>query len=323
MTEPSAPDVDVVLTCYNDGQYINQAVRSILNQTVAARIGRIVLADDGSGKETISVLKQIEADEPDVSVIFGPGGAGPAEQRNRAIAATAAPFVAILDADDYWAPRKLEYQLPILQADPAIGLVYSDYFAFPSENADAARRAGAADLADAEDQTRAFFLCDPPILPSTVVLRRAAFDRAGGFDPTIRMFEETDLWLRLSRICRFGFAAEPLVYKRYHAESLTGSQQDKMSDHAFIALKAVAYDPELLGLVPRRLSERARKLGNHRFLQGDAAEAARLLRLAMKLDPLNIRVVPYWAAAALAPRLSYRLLGRALRRRRLAMGAEQ
>ena len=169
--------------------------------------------------------------------------------------------------------------------------------------------------------SHAYFLNDPPIIPSTTVIRRSDFEKAGWFDATIRLFEDTDMWLRLAQICRFGCVDVPLIYKRYHVRSLTGRQRDLMPDHAYIAMKAVSYDLSLLPLLPRRLSERARKLGNHRFLQGDAEEAARLLRLAIQLQPFNLRAWSSWAVAALVPNLSYRLLSGRVRRRRRRSGS--
>lgn len=323
MTSKDEPSVDVVLSCYNEGSYIGQAIRSILNQTQRDRLGRIVVADDGSGPDTTDVLKDIETWDPKVSVLYGRGGAGPAAQRNLAIASTDAPYVAILDGDDYWTETKLEQQLPLLDADLGLGLIYSDYYAFPADNPGVARRAGATNITGTANQSHAYFLCDPPILPSTVTLRRSIIDRVGGFDPAIRMFEETDLWFRMAQICRFGFVDAPLLYKRYHPESLTGGRRDLMPEHTFVAMKAVSHDPTLLPFLPHRLSERARKLGGHRFLQGDIKEAARLLHLAVQLQPFNIRAWPAWAAAALVPNLSYRLIGAKLRRRRRALGIEK
>ena len=60
-----------------------------------------------------------------------------------------------------------------------------------------------------------------------------------------------------------------------------------MAHHALVAFKAAAVDPKLMPIVTRRLGERARKLGNQRFLVGDFEDAARLTRLAVQLDALN------------------------------------
>ena len=323
MTQSLNGTVDVILTCYEEGAYIGQAVRSILDQTWSDRIGRIIIADDGSTADTVEVLKAIEGLDPRILILYGPGGVRLPGQRNLALRESRSEYFAILDGDDYWVPDKLERQLPLLDGDDRIGLVYSDYFAFPDGRPEAARRAGVIDLGNAKNLSHSYFLHDPPIIPSTTVIRRSFFEEAGRFDAAIRLFEDTDMWLRLAQICRFGCVDVPLVYKRYHVQSLTGGQRDLMADHTCIAMKAVCYDFSLLPLLPRRLSERARKLGNHRFLQGDAEEAARLLRFAIQLQPFNLRAWSSWAMAALVPNLSYRLLSGRLHRRRQSLGIEQ
>lgn len=309
--------VSVIMTCYNEGRHIGAAVRSILDQTQAERIADIVIADDGSAAETIAILQDVVTWDPRIRVLFGSGGAGPAAQRNRAIAESTAPLIAILDGDDLWTPDKLEKQLPVLERDPAIGLVYTDFFAFTEDNLAGARRAGIIEIGRSADLMREYFLNDPPILPSTVILRRTAFEAVSGFDPHIRVFEETDFYLRLSRVCRFGFVGVPLLYKRNRAASITGGRTDLMAHHAFVALKAAALEPRLFGLVPTRLAERARKLGSQRYLVGDLGLARQLLGLALRLAPLSPRT---WAVfllvrlpAPLSDTLRRRLFARKLR----------
>jgi glycosyltransferase involved in cell wall biosynthesis len=321
MTDTSA--IDVILTCYNEGAYIGAAVRSVLDQTRADLIARIVIADDGSAPDTVAVLRDIEGWDPRITVLYGPGGAGLPAQRNLALGHCSAPFFAILDGDDLWTPEKLAVQLPLLEADARVGLVYGDFFSFPDEDLSSARRAGVLDITGAGDLTRAYFLNDPPIIPSTALIRRAPFDACGGFDAAIRVFEDTDLYVRLSRVCRFALVNQPLLYKRYRGTSITGGRKDLMAHHALVALKAAAEEPRLLSLVPKRLAERARKLGNHRFLLGDSAGAATLLRFAVRLDALNLRAWSSLAIAALVPGLTYRLLGDRLKARRAALGIQE
>ena len=103
MTNKNHPNVDIVITCFNEGRYVEEAVHSVLQQTCADRVDRIVIADDGSETETVSILKRIEADQPKVSVIFGPGGAGPADQHagllpgERGLALRVPDHAAVLD----------------------------------------------------------------------------------------------------------------------------------------------------------------------------------------------------------------------------------
>ena len=313
--------VAVIMTCFNEGPHIGAAVRSVLQQTRADVIDSIVIADDGSNSETVAVLRSIEKWDTRIRVLYGPGGAGLPAQRNLASRSTSAPLLAILDGDDLWRPDKLERQLPAMSNDAQIGLVYSGYFAFSGGDLRTAERANVRDISAEPDLARAYFLNDPPIIPSTTLIRRSAFDACGGFDATIRVFEDTDLYLRLARIAKFRFVDAPLLYKRNTTTSITGSRRDLMAHHALVAFKAASHEPRLLPLVARRLAERARKLGNHRFVLGELEEARQLQALAIRLDPLNLRAWASFLATTSLARPALRLVATRMKSRRLALGA--
>lgn len=312
--------VDVVITCFNEGQYIEDAVQSVLDQTILDRVHSIFIVDDGSTKTTIEVLNDISNLDSRIKIDFGPGGNGVSAQRNLAISKGSAHYIAILDGDDIWEPDKLAQQIDLLDKRSEIGLVYSDYYMFADSDRGSQRRANATDLSQAMNQTQAYFLCDPPIIPSSTIIRRTVVESIGGFDENIRMFEDSDLWIRLSRISRFGFVNKPLIKKRYHKASLTGANMNVMPYHTEIALKAVRYDPDLLEFVPRRLAERARKLGNQFYLLRDTSAARRTLRLSIALYAFNPRSWASYLVVLLIPNLSYRVLKSRLEARRRALG---
>ncbi|WP_165799503.1 glycosyltransferase family 2 protein [Sphingomonas oleivorans] len=311
----------VIMTCYNEGPYIEAAVRSVLDQTRADVIDRIVIADDGSAPDTIAVLHAIEALDPRIEVIYGEGGLGLPGNRNLAATRCTSPYLAILDGDDLWTPDKLEKQLPLLDRDAGVGLVYADYYTFPNQDLSAARAAGVLDITRNTDLTLTYFLNDPPIIPSTILLRRDAFEAAGRFDAAVRVFEDTDFYLRLSRVCRFALVDAPLLYKRNRTTSITGGRKDLMAHHAYVAFKFAAEETRLLPIVPRRLAERARKLGNYKFLAGDREGAVAHLRLATKLDAWNIRAWTSWVVASFLAGPANLLLKPLLSARRAAIGS--
>jgi glycosyltransferase involved in cell wall biosynthesis len=298
--------ITVALTCFNEGPYIGAAVRSVLAQTRSDLVESIIIADDGSDPKTVATLREIEAWDSRIKVLYGRGGNGLPAQRNLAFSHGQGTLLAILDGDDLWAPRKLELQLPHFD-DASVGLSYTGYFTFEGQAPVDPQRAPVRDVTDAADLTRHYFLNDPPIIPSTTLMRRSAFEACGGFDASIRVFEDSDLYIRLSRTARFAFLPEPLLYKRTRAASITGGRRDLLAHHALVALKAAADEPRLLPLVARRLAERARKLGNQRLLAGDVEDARRLLRFGRSLDPLNAGI---WASlvAAAFPRPARRLM---------------
>jgi len=315
MTVPAARPVAVIMTCYNEGPYIGEAVRSVLDQRRSDLIREIVIADDGSDEQTRSALREIESWDPRVRVMYERGGNGLPRQRCLAIAATTAPYLAILDGDDFWTPEKLAVQVGLLEEKPDVGLVYGRFYTFPDGNIGSAQLAPTLDITDYEDLSRTYFLNDPPIIPSTTLLRRTAYDASGGFDPEVRVFEDTDFFLRIARVTRFAFVSEPVLYKRNRRTSITGGRKDLMAHHAFVALKAAASDSTLLPLVPRRLAERARKLANHQFIAGNAQEARALSALAVRLGPSGAGNWVSWALARLPSGLAEQLLSTIFARR--------
>src|SRR6185369_4236019 len=288
----------VIMTCYNEGAYIEAAVRSVLAQTVQCVIDKIVIADDGSDQATRDILSEIAHWDDRIDILYGEGGLGLPSNRNRAANRCRAPYLAILDGDDIWEATKLEKQLALMRADGSIGLVYTGFSTFSDGDISTARPARILDITGASDLSLTYFLNDPPIIPSTILVRKTAFDAIGGFDPSIPVFEDTDFYLRISRHCGFGLVDEPLLLKRNRKTSITGGRPDLMMHHARVAFKFATTEPRMMPRVPRRLAERARKLGNQKFLMGDQAGAIAHLRLATKLDIWNFRAWFSWVVAS-------------------------
>jgi len=299
MSNASSGIVAVVVTCYNEGPFIGAAIRSVLNQTAVHAIGEIIVADDGSDNETLAVLKEIEKWDVRIKVVYGPGGKRQAAQRNMAVQSTLLPYIAFLDGDDLWAPEKLSAQLQTCHDNPSAGLVYTGFSNFSDPDAGNARPARLVDITGADDLALEYFVNDPPILPSTVLIRRDVYTAAGGMDPTIHCFEETEFYLRIAPHTRFACLKTPLVLKRNRASSITGGRRDLLAFHAFVALKASAENPNLMPQVPARIAERARKLANQHFLAGDLGGAKIVSAFAVRLVPWKANSWVSWILARL------------------------
>lgn len=312
--------IAVIMTCYNEGAYIGAAVKSVLEQTRADMIKQIVIADDGSDAETLEALREVEQLDERILVLHSAGGLGVGGQRCKAIAQTDASVLAVLDGDDFWTKDKLEKQVDILERQPKVGLVYSDFFVFSGDDLSSARRAGVLDISKVDDLGMHYFLNDPPIIPSTTLIRRSAYEQCGGYDASIRVFEDSDFCFRAARVTRFALVDAPLLYKRTRGSSITGGNKYLMAHHAFVAMKAAGDDPRLLSLVPKRLAERARKLGNHKFFLGDNDSARNFLALSVRLNPLNWRAWMSYIAISISPETAMKLLGAKGNERRASLG---
>jgi glycosyltransferase involved in cell wall biosynthesis len=113
--------VSVVIPCYRCKQTIERALHSVLYQTWLP--AEILLVDDGSGDGTLELLYRLERNyAPKVRVIFLAINSGAGFARNAGWEASSQPWLAFLDADDAWHPRKLEIQWNWITSKPDVAL---------------------------------------------------------------------------------------------------------------------------------------------------------------------------------------------------------
>jgi glycosyltransferase involved in cell wall biosynthesis len=128
MTEAESREtrVTVIITTYNYGRFILEAIQSVLAQTTTADL-QIIVVDDGSTDETPDVLARVK--DPRVEIVRTPNK-GISGARNEALARAKGDFIAFLDGDDRWAPHKLEYQLDVMRSEPDMAAVFTNFVRF-------------------------------------------------------------------------------------------------------------------------------------------------------------------------------------------------
>lgn len=210
----SQPLVSVVIATYNMGQYINQAIDSILQQTWNHL--EIIVVDDGSTDNTVDVMAAYK-DNPKVVYIKNENQGQP-KAKNCGIKNTKGDFIAFCDADDLWEPHKLEIQMPLF-ANPKVGVVYSEvsnidehnhrYIKEPNET----RHVGIVTN---------FMLIENFVPFGTSVIRRACIEKNGIFDEEFRMGIDWDLWLRYSLDWEFAYTPErTYIYRVWSGQMST------------------------------------------------------------------------------------------------------
>jgi glycosyltransferase involved in cell wall biosynthesis len=121
-------DVTAVIPCYNDGPYIQEAVDSLLNQTIVP--DKIIIVDDGSNVLTRSIIQKIN--HPIISIIYQEN-LGVAAARNNAISKVETTFVLTLDADDIFEPTFIEKALAAIKTVSNIVAVCCHYKKFKNK----------------------------------------------------------------------------------------------------------------------------------------------------------------------------------------------
>jgi glycosyltransferase involved in cell wall biosynthesis len=220
------PAVSIVLATYNYGRYLAGALDSALGQSLKDL--EIIVVDDGSTDETKEVMVPYLGN-PRVRY-FGIEHAGQPAAKNFGIRLARAPFIAFLDADDLWLPSKLEKQLALFAADPAVGVVYSRRWLMDEQGRplhfNQPRLPRGQVLAEMFRQN---FICF-----SSAVVRRSVLDQVGLFDDNLALAIDYDLWLRIGQRFLFDYVDESLVMYRTGHANLSRRTEERLKTAALI-----------------------------------------------------------------------------------------
>jgi glycosyltransferase involved in cell wall biosynthesis len=309
----AAGNVSVIMTCHNEAAFIEQAIKSVTAQTAYGRVSEIIVVNDGSADQSQSILEGLAHEIGKLKVLKA-SGIGPSAARNMALAEATGDFIAILDGDDLWTPDKLERQLPALESDPGVGLVYGDFHAFSAaDRSDATvvhvRRFGP----HTKDLLKSFFLEGGPVVPSSVILRRKIFDEVGSFDPSLRLNEDADMFLRVAERWAFQHVPGVHLYKREHGRNLTARIDTQLPVAELITARFVARNPELAEVAGKRMARRYGRAGGDCLAKGERVTGLGYCVKALRLDPLLWYVYPMFPLAILPRHAGVRLRGLARR----------
>jgi glycosyltransferase involved in cell wall biosynthesis len=199
----AAPTFSVVITTYNRANLLPRAVASVLAQTCTDF--ELIVVDDGSTDATTEVLERLARD-PRVQTLRI-ANSGVAHARNVGIAAGSGEWIALLDDDDQWRATYLEHQLARAAASRDADVVYCSAEEYNREGELARVWPGAVQPVDAFSALVGTWY----LWPSATVIRRRRFVAVGGFDPTLPVGEDKDLFLRLALHTEFAGIEAPLV----------------------------------------------------------------------------------------------------------------
>jgi glycosyltransferase involved in cell wall biosynthesis len=218
----TGPTISVVIPTFNSGSVVTQAVESALGQT--SQPHEIIVVDDGSTDDTQSELRQFQQR----IVSLRQQNAGVAAARNAGIARATGDFVAFLDADDVWHPKKLAFQIQSLQDHrPALGAVGTDTFDWPRVTMPEIAVVAPASTIECIDWDS--LVVKNCLTTSSMLVRRDVLRKAGTFDTALQGPEDYDLWLRVAEIANVGVLPMPLTGYR-NAEGSLSKHAEKMEE---------------------------------------------------------------------------------------------
>jgi len=216
------PVVSVVIAVYNGERFLRDALNSLFAQSF--QDFEVICVDNGSSDDSLNVIEDVAQSTREIRVIRH-APRGQSEARNAGAAQARGRYIAFLDQDDVWYTDKLLHQVRVLEERSDVVLVHSDVDFIEDAGkvtkrrvtSKARRTASRSPLA----QLIGMELCF--ILPSALLVRKAAFEAVGGFDPALIRGEDYDLCWRLAPQGRFEFIDSPAVGYRFHAGNFSQS----------------------------------------------------------------------------------------------------
>lgn len=316
-------EVAVIVPCYNVERFLQRALDSVFAQTYQDFC--VYAVDDGSTDATSQILETFTRRFVSITRIH----AGPAAARNHAIRVSHSPFVAFLDADDEWLPRKLERQIALLKEDPTLGLVCSHSWLTEAANMQLASLP--ADDVPVSGRLFQHLVRDCFVLTPTVVVRRRCLEQVGLFNESLVVSEDFNLWLRIASRWRIAFVPEALGVTHRRPGSLSASiPGEERLRHGVAALEHVQSSCPGLSLSEARalrhaLAERIYLHGSFLLSKGAKGPSRCKLVSTLKLRPTYWRALAKLAISFLPTRISETFLGltRTLARRPLSKNSPQ
>jgi len=230
----SNPLVSAVITTFNYGAFVVDAVRSVLAQDYPNM--EVIVVDDGSTDDTRRRLAPLM---DRIRYIYQQNG-GCSAARNTGITEARGQWIGLLDADDQWHPQRISRQIRYAAAHPDHPFVASDTITDLSNGWPTLPAESPVRLVNIEH-----LVISARFAPSSVLIRRDCLVDVGLFRTELRCAEDRDMWIRLAAHHPVAIIDLPLMFYRNHGTNIsTGARRMDLSDRAMLGY-AFAEIPQL------------------------------------------------------------------------------
>ena len=225
--------VSIITPSYNQAKYLEQTIRSVLNQD-HPHIEYIVV--DGKSKDgSVDIIKK-HAD--DLAFWVSEKDKGQADAINKGFAHATGEIIAWLNSDDYYLPGTISAVVKVFEKNPDVVLVYGNMLAV-DENGSTFNTQTYKQL------TLRDLLCFHIIGQPAVFMRRSALQKTGGLDPSFHFLLDHLLWIQIAKQGKFLHVDQTWAAARYHAEAKNVAKATEFGREAFRILETIAQDKDL------------------------------------------------------------------------------
>jgi len=236
--------VTVYMPAYNYAEYIEQAVQSVLSQTMVD--WELIIINDGSTDNTRDILRRFK-EHPRITVL-NQENKGLNVTNNIALRLSRGVYVMRLDADDYLDANALLILSNTLDAKPDIGLIYPDYY-------EVDQNGEIINLVRRKKIEEEVEILDLPAHGACTMFRKECLLQVGGYVEEFTCQDGYDIWLRFIQKHHAYNVNTPLFYYRQHSDSITKDMKRVLETRRRIKRRFVEKElngaiPKVLGIVP-------------------------------------------------------------------------
>ncbi|MDJ0674649.1 MAG: glycosyltransferase [Calothrix sp. MO_167.B42] len=211
-----SPTISIVIPVYNRSSYLPTAIESVLKQT--RQDFELIIWDDGSTDDSLDIARHYAKIDQRVTVLSAiHQGQTPALRG--AFSITTGTYVGWIDSDDILAATALEETAAILETNPQIGLIYTDYLVI-NQNNQILGKGHRCQIPYSPDRLLVDFMTFHFRL-----MGKEVFERAGGIDLESGLAQDYDLCLRLSETTQVHHLNRPLYYHRKHSGCISSQKR--------------------------------------------------------------------------------------------------
>ena len=227
------PRLSVLMAVHNGEPWVAGAIESVLAQTFADF--EFLVVNDGSTDSTGAMLDACR--DPRLRVMHQ-ARAGLTHSLNRAFRLATASLVARMDADDVALPDRFASQVEFLEMHPEVGLLGAGCQEIAASGAILKTITPPA----SDHAIRRALIRENPFIHSSIMMRREVLEAVGLYDESLRVAQDYDLWLRMSRLTRMANLTQPLVQRRLTPGRVSSTgDTERLRTEVLVKFRALRY----------------------------------------------------------------------------------
>ena len=231
----SSPVISIITPSYNQAAYLEQTIRSVLEQDYPQT--EYMVVDGESTDGSVDIIRKYDGR---LAWWVSEADSGQADAINKGLARASGEIVAWLNSDDYYLPKTIPAVMDLFAKHPEAGLIYGDVLSVDGEgNPINIQRFQPYTL----DDMMAFKIISQP----AVFMRRSILEKAGYLDPSYHFLLDHHLWLRMVQLAPFVYSPQILAAARYHDDAKNISHAEQFGGEAFKILEWMEAQPALAG----------------------------------------------------------------------------